>query len=67
MEPTQYATTTGASAATRSIAGESSSMTGTRIAMKMPTLIMIVKAAKMSMIQEYKIFARKSTFFLKNL
>jgi hypothetical protein len=26
-------------------------MTGTRIAMKMPTLIIIVKAAKMSMIE----------------
>ena len=65
--PTQYAATTGASATTSRATGESSSMTGTRIAMKMPTLIMIVKAAKMSMIQEYEIFARKSTFFLKNL
>ena len=35
--------------------------------MKTPRPKRIVKAAKMSMIQEYKIFARKSTFFLKNL
>ena len=34
--------------------------------MKRPRLKKIVKAAKMSMIQEYEMFAAKSMFFLKN-
>ena len=33
--------------------------------MKRPRLKKIVKAAKMSMIQEYEMFAPKSRFFLK--
>ena len=33
--------------------------------MKRPRLKRIVKAAKMSMIQEYEMFAAKSMFFLK--
>lgn len=67
IPPREHMTTRGNNPITSRVRGESSIITGTRTAIKMSTLVIIVNAAKMSMIKEYETFDRKSTFFLKKL